>query len=87
MLVQCSDTLTTFPRLIITQRLLGSSVSGLPSRIQNLGHKKERLRSLWVGPNTGIQLIVAVVVVVVSMGQISVKLGRQDASTYLLVPA
>ena len=32
-----------------THRLLSSSFSGLPYRILNINHKKELLRSLWVG--------------------------------------
>ena len=32
-------------------RLLSSSVLGLPTRILNINHKKELLRSLWVQGN------------------------------------
>ena len=34
-----------------TQRLLSSSVLGLPYRILSINHKEELLRSLWVNLN------------------------------------
>ena len=34
---------------VTTQRLLSSSFLGLPYRILIINHKKELLRSLWVG--------------------------------------
>ena len=34
---------------VSTHRLLSSSFWGLPYRILNMNHKKEQLRSLWVG--------------------------------------
>ena len=37
----------------ITHRLLRSSFLGLPYRILNTNHKKELLRSLWVGQGPG----------------------------------
>ena len=38
-----------FGVLEYTHRLLSSSFLGLPYRIRNMNHKKELLRSLWVG--------------------------------------
>ena len=48
--VLVTSSLDSYGRVLgFTHRLLSSSFWGLPYRILNMNHKKELLRSLWVG--------------------------------------